>query len=241
MSQLLRSSTVMAALGIVTVLSLVSCAQAPPTQEPPLPAAAKASPTPPAGDHTLFEINEPESLLLIKVMRSGPLSRFGHNHIIGGPVIGGRVWLAEKLADSRVELTIRLLDMQVDEPQWRLEAGEDFTSVPSDEDIAGTRANMMSPKVLDTDNFPVATAEVSGILGAAPDFSVLARITLKGNTRSLPIPVHFERQENRFVATGTFGLTQSDFAIEPFSVLLGAISVQDEVQVQYTIVASASP
>lgn len=227
-------------------LALVACAQPPPgtpAEETPVPVRTNSAAS--AADHKLYDIVASESLLLIQVMRSGPLSRFGHNHVIGGSVISGQLSLASNLSkdlpDSRINLNIDLDALQIDKPQWRLDAGEDFASVPSEDDIAETRTNMLGPKVLDTERFPDATMEVTGILGSAPDFSVLARITLKDSTRSLPIPVHIETSGQRISATGSFVLTQSDFGIDPFSILLGAISVKDDLQIHYTIVAAAAP
>ncbi len=231
----------LALISAALCLVVAACVQPPASQKSGRPQPVPVRQASPAADHTLYDIVESESILLIQVLRGGPLSRFGHNHVIGGPVISGHLALADNLPDSQLNLTIRLADLQVDRPQWRRAAGKDFSSEPSDDDIAGTRANMLGPKVLDVARFPVATAEVAGILGTVPDFSVLARITLKESTRSLPIPVHFENDGERITATGTFVLTQSDFGIEPFSVLLGAISVKDDLQIQYTIVASARP
>lgn len=226
---------------LATVALLASCARRQPAPDTATPPPAVAAPMPSTDSHAQFRVIESESFLRVKVMRGGPLSRFGHNHVVGGPVFSGQAGLADRLTDSQLELSIRLVDFQVDEPQWRLEAGEAFASVPSEEDIAATRLNMMGPGVLDTQTFPVATVGLAGILGTAPDFSVLARITLKGRTRSLPVPVHFERAGQRITASGSFILTQSDFGIEPFSVLLGAIRVQDDLEVRYKIVASAVP
>lgn len=227
----------------VLCLALAACAQQPPGPPPESSAPVPIERASSAADLTLYDIVEPESLLLIKALRGGPLSRFGHSHVIGGSVFSGQLSLASDLTnnlpDSRINLTIRLSDMQVDKPQWRQAAGKDFASTPSEDDITNTRANMLGPKVLDVARFPVAKVEVTGILGSAPNFSVLARITLKDSIRSLPIPVHVEISGQRITATGSFVLTQSDFGIEPFSVLLGAISVRDDLQIEYTIVAAA--
>ena len=184
-----------------------------------------------------YRILEPQSELRILVMRGGPLARFGHNHVVGGPVIRGEIRLGEDLSDSSFELEIDLAAMEVDRPEWRREEGEDFLSTPDPEDIAGTRENMLGEKVLDVARFPIATARSAGILGQAPDFSVLARVTLKGKTRSIPVPVRMQTKGDRLSASGEFTLTQSDFGIDPFSVLLGAISVRDDVRIRFRIEA----
>lgn len=227
-------------LTALTFAMMAGCSQAPPEKQPVQQAPIAALPGPATAQHTVYDVVAAESLLQIKVYRGGPLARFGHNHVIGGPVLTGQVAVADDLSESRVSLSIDLASMQVDLPQWRRQAGDDFTSVPSEDDIAGTRENMLGPKVLDVASYPEAHVEIAGILGAAPDFSVLARITLKGGTRSLPVPVHLETSAGKIVASGKFKLTQSDFGLEPFSVLLGALSVQDELDILYSVVATAS-
>lgn len=222
-------------------LALAACTQPQRDQAPAPVTPVKTVVDLPRDGHEKFTISAQESLLLVKVMRSGPLSRFGHNHIVGGPVIHGYVLVAPELPDSKLALSVRLADMIVDARQWRDAAGEDFASVPDQQDIEGTRKNMLGPKVLDVEQHPEVTVSITGILGAAPDFSVLARITLKGVTKSLPVPVHIERVGGKITASGTFSLVQSDFDIEPFSILLGAISVEDELQISYSIVAESGP
>ncbi len=234
-SRIMRQSII----ALTSCAMLAACGQAPTTQ-PVATAPLISLPDVARPDSTVYEVIQPESELRILVMRGGPLGRFGHNHVVGGGVVTGKVALADNLADSRFLLTVDLAGLEVDRPQWRREAGEKFASVPSDEDIAGTRDNMLGEKVLDVVRYPHVRIESVGILGDLPEFSVLARITLKDTTRSLPVPVNLKHEANRIVATGTFTLTQSEFGIEPFSILLGAISVQDDLQINYRIVAKPS-
>ncbi len=206
-----------------------------PTQPPPVREVAEA-----VAEHArAYTVLQEQSLLKVFVMRGGPLSRFGHNHIIGGAVLSGRLALAEDLSQSAFSLSVDVHSLEVDRPQWRSTGGEDFASTPSDEDIAGTRDNMLGPRVLDASQYPKITIQSAGILGELPEFSVLARISLKDKTRSLPVPVRVRQTGGHLIAEGEFTLNQSEFGIEPFSILLGAISVQDELRVQYRIVAQA--
>ncbi len=218
-------------------LALAGCSQAPTSnstvsQEPVPPVTVTALP---AG--SVYEIDTSASELRILVMKGGLLSRFGHNHVIGGPVLSGRVVVNKNLSASGFDLQVDLTALEVDNPQWRQEEGEDFASVPSAEDIAATRDNMLGEKVLDVANYPSAVIQSAGVLGQLPEFSVLARVTLKDSSKSIPVPVRLELGQDRLTASGAFVLTQSDFGIEPLSILLGAISVQDDVRIRFRIVA----
>lgn len=228
--------------GVLTASWLAAaCVQPPATGPTPAPPLVFDKTVEAVAGSARYDIVRAESEIRIFVLRGGPLARFGHNHVIGGAVVSGEILLADDLRDSGYTLEIHLADLEVDRAQWRLEAGSAYESMPSDEDIAATRENMLGERVLDVARFPRARVESAGILGELPDFSVLARITLKDHTRSLPVPVHFDRLGQRIVLKGSLALTQSDFGIEPFSVLLGAISVQDELRIDYRIVGQPAP
>jgi len=229
-----------AAATALLCLVLGACAQAPTSAPPaaPQPAPRSAIPVAPVATATVYQVVRPASELRMLVMKGGILSRFGHNHVIGGPVISGRVMVQENLSRSSFQLDIDLAALEIDNPDWRQEEGADFASTPSAEDIAGTHENMLGEKVLDIGKYPTASIESVGILGQLPEFSVLARVTLKGKSKSIPVPVRLDLGVGQLTASGEFTLTQSDFGIEPFSILLGAISVQDDIRIRYRIVAN---
>jgi len=51
------------------------------------------------------------------------------------------------------------------------------------------------------------------------------------------LPVHVESAPGRVLVSGDFRLRQSDFGITPYSVMRGALAVQDELTVRYRLVA----
>jgi len=71
----------------------------------------------------------------------------------------------------------------------------------------------------------------------APDLELDTDIAIRGQTRRLRLPVHLESAPDRVLASGEFRLRQSDFGITPFSVMMGALAVQDELRVVYRLVA----
>ncbi len=228
------------AVAALLCLVLAACGQAPtdirtvaeePVVQPQVQAQGRSQ-------GTVYQVVRPASELRMLVMRGGVLSRFGHNHVIGGPVISGEVVVRETLSESSFSLEIDLEALEIDNPAWRREEGEDFASVPSPEDISGTRENMLGERVLDVARYPIASAQSVAIVGQLPEFSVLARVTLKGHSKSLPIPVRLDLRSDQLTASGEFTITQSEFGIEPFSILLGAISVRDDIRVRYRIVAN---
>ena len=55
------------------------------------------------------------------------------------------------------------------------------------------------------------------------------------------VPVEFEISEHALHATGTLRLRQTDFGIDPFSVLGGALTVQDELALTFEVRADRVP
>ncbi len=188
-----------------------------------------------------YRVANEDSYLRVFVMRGGALARFGHNHVIGGPVIGGEIWLADDPADTDFQLAVDVTALEVDRPAWRAEAGAAFASKPDAKDIAGTRMNMLGSMVLDADQYPVIAVDAAGVTGQMPEFKVLARINLKGQAHTLPITVKLGYEGQKLVAEGQFSFKQSDLGLQPFSVLLGTLSVRDELRVAYRIVGEPRP
>ena len=134
----------------------------------PRPDGATAEPRPAAAwpeNARLYAVDSEASRLRILVAPAGPLAGLGHHHVIGGPVVSGRIALAEPFADSALELQVDVTGLEVDRPAWREAEGSDFDRQPEADAIAGTRENMLSDRVLDAENHPrielVATGRMS--------------------------------------------------------------------------------
>ena len=65
--------------------------------------------------------------------------------------------------------------------------------------------------------------------------------TVRDQVRTFTVPVHWQLSQGTLDLTGTFALRQSDLGLKPFSALLGALQVQDEMHVSFHIVARAAP
>lgn len=198
----------------------------------------------PAGDITAwpdgreFMVDPHASEVRIVVEAAGRLARFGHPHVLGGPVLSGRVVLSENWQASALDLSLQLEDLVLDKPEWRIAEG--FPPELPDGAIEATRENLMSAAVLDVANHPTIRIRSLGLIG--PDFQpdLDIRISLRGEQRDLTVPISLEVNGDTLIATGRFAFRQSDFKIEPFSALGGALAVGDELLVRFRILARAS-
>ena len=76
----------------------------------------------------------------------------------------------------------------------------------------------------------------------APSDSVRAWVesTVRGQVRTFAVPVRYQLADGELQAAGEFPLKQSELGLTPFSALLGALQVQDEMQVSFKVVARAA-
>jgi len=208
---------------------LTACGQplAPPTTTIPGPAAGPDTyRAPPAAGEAIYAVDPDASLLAATVRRAGLMARLGHDHVVASHTLAGQA--APGL--GRADVTFRVDQLTVDEPQLLRDAGIDTR--PSPQAVEGTRNNMLGP-VLDAQRYPVVTlhAERSG------DGPLRVAVTLHGVTRWLELPAAVQVDAHQVTAQGTARLKQTDFGITPFTVGGGLLAVDDELVVRYRIVA----
>ena len=78
-----------------------------------------------------------------------------------------------------------------------------------------------------------------GIHGVLPDITVAVEIAVRSYIHAVEIPMHVEMSGERMVASGRFQLNQTDLGIDPFSVMMGALKVRNQLDIEFSIVAAA--
>jgi hypothetical protein len=213
---------------LVTVL-LAGCAAAPPPAPSTAPTAGNAAEwyrQAAAAGAKVLAIDPAQSLIAITVRRGGPLARLGHDHVVASRAITGYA----APAAGRADFSFRLDQMTVDEAALRREANLD--TQPSAAAIAGTRTNMLT-RVLEAERFPLVAMHAEQPAGQPLRLS----ITLHGVTRTVATPARIDTTPDGVTASGTLQLRQTDFGIVPMSVMGGAMTVQDTMELRYRIVA----
>jgi polyisoprenoid-binding protein YceI len=222
---------------LVTLLLLASCRTAPPRATSPGTIAATAPSTTSVGS-ALYSIDTEASQVLVLVYREGAMAALGHNHVMNVRGLTGSVQLFDDLPRTRFELGFNVADISVDEPALRTTAGADFTSKVSDAARTGTRTNMLGDKLLQAVGFPRISLKSEHVTpGTAGDFVVTTRLMVRGSEYSIDVPLHLQRDGDELYANGEFALKQSALGLTPYSVMLGALRVVDEMQIRYQLVA----
>jgi len=175
----------------------------------------------------VLHIDSASSLIAVTVRRGGILARLGHDHVVASHTVSGTVTPSQ----NRADLQFRLDQLIVDEADLRQIAGLD--KQPSADAIDGTRHNMLS-KVLDAERYPLVQMQVKRISNAQ---ALQVSITLHGVTRTLAIPASIREENGSINVKGNVNLKQTDFGITPFSVMAGAMAVQDQMELRFDLTA----
>jgi len=175
------------------------------------------------------------------VYKAGSLARLGHNHVISVADLSGSATTAADLSASRFELQFHVQALIVDDPKLRSGLGPDFASVPSADDIAGTRKNMLSDRVLMGEKYQTIKVTGVGPSGTADAQTLQITVELLGRKVPLTVPTKLEMHGDDLTASGEFELTHTALGMMPFTVMLGALQVADNMKFVYRIHATAAP
>jgi len=119
----------------------------------------------------------------------------------------------------------------------RAAAGPDFDTRPSAADIAGTRANLLGPRVLGVDHYPFVTARARVESGPPQRPRLSFVVTVKVSSSRQMAPVELQIADGRLMASGDLTINQTDLGITPFSVLGGALRVEGPLRLHVRLVA----
>ena len=211
-----------------------------PAAPPPKPEESISRPGFPPG--RVYHIDENQSELRILVYRAGPLAHFGHNHVIVNHAVRGAVNLAEVPGDSVFWLTVPVAGFVVDDAQARREEGADFAADVPDSAKSGTLHNMLSAALLNADEFPViAIRSVAGSVarGGSGDGALTATVAVSvaGHESTVDVPLTLHVDARRLSAAGSLEIRQSALGLTPFSLMLGALQVQDAMTIKFKFLA----
>jgi hypothetical protein len=208
-----------------------------PKPNEPLSAVGERSPG------KLYRVDGSRSELRILVYRAGPLARLGHNHVVVNRSLSGAVNLADAPDASEFRLIVPVAGFVVDDAQARREEGSDFDAEVPAEAKAGTLQNMRSAAVLDADEFPLITVNsvaFSAPAAAAGADSMVATVAISvaGHESKIEVPFTAQWDSNHLSAGGSSQIRQSALGLTPYSLMLGALQVQDAMTIKFKIVAA---
>lgn len=230
--------------GLFLAIVLSGCPMRPPAP----PAAVPSAVTPPPAPHRgrPYDVVGGESLLIVRVYRAGALAAAGHNHIIASHSLAGAVYLPDDPLAGSFEVHVAADALTVDEPQLRAqESGADFPPDISDSAREGTRRNMLGPALLDAADYPevvLRAVRLEGGGAAAPgDLTAHIDAEVRGQHRPIAVAVRYALAGDTLTVMGDTALKQSELGLTPFTALMGALAVQDEMRISFRIICRSRP
>ena len=218
-----------------------------PTRPTPPPTAVRApqAPAQPSRIGRPYDVAGGQSLLELLVYRGGTLASAGHNHVIASHDLTGTVYIPEDPRSASFELRVPVASLSVDEPELRArESGTDFPPDVSPGAREGTRRNMLGPALLDAEEHPEVLLWSVRLESPSPQRSgeLVATIAaqVRGGWHLVRIPLRYGLSAEDLTVSGEAPLKQSELGLTPFTALMGALAVQDEMHLKVHLVAHAA-
>ncbi len=224
----------------LVVLGLAACGAprprpaAPQTPNQPTPSLQQL---PAAGT---YRIDSSKSELRVLVYRAGALASFGHNHVIVNRAVSGSVQIAATLSSSSFSFSVPVADFIVDDAQSRLQEGGDFPGDIPEDAKSGTYHNLLSAALLNAARFPAITVKSMSITSTQGALSAALTINIAGHESSVHAPFTLESDSHRLTAAGSLELKQTAIGLTPYSLMLGALQVQDAMLLKFRFVVPIS-
>jgi hypothetical protein len=215
------------------VLGVAACAAPHPRPVAPhLPVLLSLQSLPAPGE---YPIDSSGSELRLLVYRAGTLANLGHNHVMVNRAVSGRVQIGASVSASSFSLSMRADGFVIDDAQSRQEEGGDFPGDIPDDAKAGTRRNMLGNALLNAAEYPDITVKSTSLSGTLNELHAELEISMAGHTSHLSVPLALQGDAHQLIAAGSTELRQTALGLIPYSLLHGALQVQDAMQLKFKI------
>jgi polyisoprenoid-binding protein YceI len=157
---------------------------------------------------------------------------FGHEHGVEGKLKEGTLQLGKEQAAGKLVFDMASLDADTEAARKYVKLDPRF-----DQDKQEINKTMKGKDVLDVEQHPTATFEISSAKQAAQAeggqgtaYELKGNFTLRGKSRPLTLTATLSEGENgKSRLTGNFKIKQTDFGIKPYSAGFGLAAVTDEL------------
>jgi polyisoprenoid-binding protein YceI len=178
-----------------------------------------------------YAVDEAKSSASAHVGKTGIASFAGHEHVVEAHRMRGEVAFdPQDFAHASVQLGIEAQSLTV-RPEGEPEG-----------DAAKVQEAMRGPDQLDVTKHAFIQFRSTNVIGrqtgpASYQLSVAGELMLHGTRRLVTLPIQLEVQSDALIASGTLTVKLTDFGIEPTSAAGGMVKVENDVPIQFKIVA----
>ena len=170
-----------------------------------------------------YKLGPEDGTVLVRTGREGAAAKMGHDLTLLATRWTATVSVdAEDPARSRITAVVEAASLVVREAR----GGPVGLTELQREEIE----NNIRTKVLRSDRHPTITFRSTAVEGDGRRASATGRLTIGRRTRPATLSLRARRSQLPRISATT-SIVQTEFGIEPYSALLGALRVKDEVEV----------
>ena len=178
-----------------------------------------------------------KGVLFVQVYKAPTLAAdLSHDHAIQAVGWSGKgTWDPEDYSNCNISISVPVNNLQVDKPEIRKLAGIEGTI--SESMRKDVKKHMLSDIQLNADKYPMITFESTECEGTGPTMTLKGDFTMHGSTKSISIPVTVSDSDGLSLK-GSFLVKGTDYGIEPYSAMFGAVGNKDEMKITFDLVAA---
>ncbi|MFT5586631.1 MAG: polyisoprenoid-binding protein YceI [Cognaticolwellia sp.] len=198
------------------------------TAEGALPEAARAVATGPVN----YVLQTGSSSLYVQVFKDTTTAASGisHDHVMrASGWTGTATWDPTNPENCKIDISVPVDKLVVDPSKLREAVGYDSTL--SDGQRGDVRNNMLSKDQLNSSKYgEISFSATRCKVASEGKVDVRGELTIKGNSKPVSLRMTLDADADSFSAKGGFMVNGSDYGLEPFSAMMGALKNKDELR-----------
>ena len=178
-----------------------------------------------------------KGVLYVQVFKAPTLAAdLSHNHAIQAVGWSGKgSWDADDYSKCNISISVPVNNLQVDTPFIRNVAGLNGTI--SDSMRKDVKKHMLSKTQLHAEEYPMITFQSTGCEESEKGIVLEGDFTMHGTTQTVSVPVTIKDSDG-FNIKGSFTVKATDYGIQPYSAMFGAVGNKDEMKITFDLVAA---
>ena len=178
-----------------------------------------------------------KGVLFVQVYKAPTLAAdLSHDHAIQAVGWSGKAkWDPEDYSTCDISISVPVNNLQVDNSDIRELAG--IKGTLSESMRKDVKKHMLSAVQLDADKYPMITFQSTGCDGSGATMTLHGNFTMHGVTNTISVPITVSDTDG-LSFKGSFPVKSTDYGIEPYSAMFGAVGNKDEMKITFDLVAA---
>ena len=179
-----------------------------------------------------YALQTGSSSLYVQVFKDTTTAASGmsHDHVMrASGWTGTATWDPARPENCKIDISVPVDKLVVDPAKLRAAVGYDSTL--SDGQRGDVRKNMLSKDQLNSSKYSeISFSATSCKVVSGSKVDVSGKLTIKGTSKPITIRMTLDADAQSYSAKGGFKIKGSDYGLEPFSAMMGALKNQDELR-----------